>query len=307
MKRPALLGLLVVAGVALAFQYRVEPGGGPAGLADAVQRAIAAWASVEGAQVEAHVDEQAPNLIRYGDATLLGPDTVSLTLSRGGQAGGLRVIVNPEAPDLRARALLHEIGLLLGLRPARAGAMDPALTAGAAAGLTPEDRAALLAQKTSAPEDINRDGVVDFYDLATLAQGYGRSGINLAADINRDQVVDDKDLALLRKAYVFGPPSETAPQVPARSGGEEGLPPVPELGASPGGTGEAGPGAPAGAGTGGAGTGGIAPGGAGSGGGNGGAETGGAGVGGDSDDGGSAGTGTGGSQTGGAGTGGAEP
>jgi hypothetical protein len=60
-------------------------------------------------------------------------------------------------------------------------------------------------------EDINRDGVVNFYDLVALAQAFGRSGVNDPADINRDGLIDQQDVEALRSAYTFSDPSETAP------------------------------------------------------------------------------------------------
>jgi hypothetical protein len=60
-------------------------------------------------------------------------------------------------------------------------------------------------------EDINRDGVVNFYDLVALAQAFGRSGVNDPADINRDGLIDQQDVEALRSAYTFSDPAETAP------------------------------------------------------------------------------------------------
>lgn len=88
--------------------------------------------------------------------------------------------------------------------------MASAVPAGVAAP-TPVDVEALRQLRVFAPEDINRDGVVDFYDLAELAQAYGSRGVNLAADLNGDGVVDDADLEALRRAYRFSPPAERPP------------------------------------------------------------------------------------------------
>ena len=55
-------------------------------------------------------------------------------------------------------------------------------------------------------EDLNKDGVVDFYDLTILASSYSSEGINLAADLNSDGTVDRLDLNLLAEVYSFTPP-----------------------------------------------------------------------------------------------------
>lgn len=62
-----------------------------------------------------------------------------------------------------------------------------------------------------ASEDINRDGVVNFYDLVALSQAFGRSGVNDPADINKDGVIDQADVDELRNSYTFSDPSETPP------------------------------------------------------------------------------------------------
>jgi hypothetical protein len=54
------------------------------------------------------------------------------------------------------------------------------------------------------PGDANRDGVVDFNDLAALAQNYNSEGENLVwdhGDFNGDQVIDFNDLAMLAQHY----------------------------------------------------------------------------------------------------------
>lgn len=209
MRRGAVFLLLV--GVALAITYRVDPGGGPLDLEERVAAALAAWTDAEGVTVEATLSADADIVIGYGSGAAFGPDAHSLTVVRS--VGGRRTLelrLNPASPYLE-RALLHEVGILLGLTPSETGVMNPRLSEATPSAPTADDFSALRALRTTPPEDINRDGVVDFYDLWLLAQSFGRSGINLPADINRDGVVDQADLALLKAAYVFGAPSETPP------------------------------------------------------------------------------------------------
>jgi hypothetical protein len=53
--------------------------------------------------------------------------------------------------------------------------------------------------------DINKDGIVDYKDLAVLAASYGKSvgepGFNPEADLNGDGLIDYKDLAILAFRY----------------------------------------------------------------------------------------------------------
>ncbi len=201
----------------LSVVYRVDDSGGPLALSSAVSAAVAAW---EGAAPGAiHFSSEAPavsadepltdNLIRYGAPTLLGLDALSLTLAREGDAT-TEVLVSPDAGSALAQVLLHELGVLAGLPEGGAGVMafaiDTDLSEPSAA-----DVAALLARRDFAPEDLNLDGVVDFYDLAAFGRAYGDTGVNLAADFNGDGRVDDDDLAILEAAYTFTPPSEQAP------------------------------------------------------------------------------------------------
>ena len=59
--------------------------------------------------------------------------------------------------------------------------------------------------KTASPADLNGDGVVDYHDLAILAEAYGAAkgakGYNIVADINCDGIIDYRDLAILAAKY----------------------------------------------------------------------------------------------------------
>ncbi len=213
---------------ALALTYRVEPAGGPPTLAEDVEAAVASWA--EGTSFEATVGEEATTVFAYGDPNLFGPDLYSLTVSSGsGEAREVRVLLDPGLDDLKARVLLHEVGVLAGLPESDEGVMNPMIAPDGPAELTDRERLALVTLQEFAPEDINRDGRVDFYDLVELASAFGQQGINLRADINGDGVVDEADLELLRVAYTFSAPAETPPANLLQPEPAE-LPPVPGVG-----------------------------------------------------------------------------
>ena len=222
----SLLSLILLGGFVLAIDYQVNGEGGPPGLADAVAAAFSSWQSVEGAEVEAEVRAEAANRVRYGGGDNFGPETYSLTVQRTEEdTRRIVVLLNPTLEpesDLRRRALLHETGILLGLGEAEDGVMNPAFPEGAAANLSEADRIAIRNLESFEVEDINRDGVVDFYDLAEFAESFRQSGVGLDADVNDDGVVDEDDLERLREAYVFGAPSEIPPGDGDETGGATG-------------------------------------------------------------------------------------
>ncbi len=223
-----LLGTLVLGGLAFAFDYRIDPEGGPKGLRERVDRAYTAWTSVDGTEVGARETDDAPNLIRYGDGNQFGPDTLSLTVQRTPNPK-TEVLLNPTEPN--DRSLTHELGLLAGLSPdpGARGVMNPAVSQEADAALSPSDEAALRALAAFAAEDVNQDGVVDFYDLADFGTAFGETGVSIPADIDDNGVVNRADLELLRAAYTFGAPAEAPPQRIADAA-------VPGVGGASGGT-----------------------------------------------------------------------
>lgn len=206
----------------IVVSFSVDESGGPLLLSTAVGSAARAWETaapglVTFVDADAAAEPEAPatgsaatHLIAYGDPNLFGPDALSLTLVRAG-AAATEVLVSPSAGELLHPVLLHELGVLAGLPEGGAGVMASAVTADATAP-APVDVEALRALQVFRPEDINRDGVVDFYDLAALAEAFGSRGVNLAADVNGDGVVDDRDLAAVQRAYQFLPPAESAPE-----------------------------------------------------------------------------------------------
>lgn len=192
--------------------YVAEDGGGPLLLSTAAAEVAAAWTEATDGSALFSVDEGASNVVRYGDAALFGPDALSLTLARTDEAGRstLEALIAPQAGDARRAALLHEFGVLLGLPEGSGGVMafavDPSASAPTAA-----DVAAFVAQRSFVPEDLNRDGVVDFYDLEAFGRAFGASGVNLPADFDGSGLVDADDLERLRAAYQFTPPREVPP------------------------------------------------------------------------------------------------
>lgn len=215
-----LLALLIVSGMAFAFDYRIDTEGGPETLRARVAEALARWRDVEGGKVSARETDDADTLIRYGDGTTFGPDTFSLTVRRLPEAT-TEVLLNPTEPN--DRALTHELGLIAGLSetPLERSIMNPAIAQEATADLTPADEAALRALETFEPEDVNQDGTVDFYDLSDIGVAFGETGISIPEDIDDSGAVDNGDLERLRAAYTFGAPAETAEGIPGglNSGG----------------------------------------------------------------------------------------
>ena len=206
-----ILSVLVLGGLASAFDYRIDSEGGPDTLRERVGRAYTEWTSVDGTEVGARETDDAPNVIRYGDGNRFGPDTLSLTVQRSPDPK-TEVLLNPTEPN--DRSLTHELGLLAGLSPdpSARGVMNPAVPQEADAELSPTDEAALRALAAFVAEDVNKDGVVDFYDLADLGAAFGETGVSLAEDIDNDGVVNRADLDLLRAAYTFGAPAEAPPR-----------------------------------------------------------------------------------------------
>jgi len=208
-----LIVLLIIVSLLLAVTYRVDESGGPEGLAAAVAAAFAVWQGVPDADFTLNVEDNADNIIRYGDGNRFGPDAVSLSVVRNSNRGREVVaLIDPAKPSERERALLHETGALLGLRPMpnQAGVMNPSIAATEAT-LSEADREAIAALGLFPAEDLNRDGTVNFYDLAEFAAQYDQDSVSLAADLNGDGLVNDEDIAQLREAYIFSSPSETDP------------------------------------------------------------------------------------------------
>src|SRR5690606_2696923 len=144
--------------------YDVDDSGGPLLLSDKVALAAAAWTSAVEAAVDLTLRKVAgsQDSLRYGTEELLGPDTLSLTTVAAD--GVMTAYVSPAAGELTHTVLLHELGVIMGLREADTGVMATALTAPLATP-TEADVAELAASSRFEPADLTRDGRVDFYDL----------------------------------------------------------------------------------------------------------------------------------------------
>ncbi len=192
----------------LAIDYRVDSSGGPLTLEEDIEIAFEKWMDIE-TELQANITEDANTLIKYGNQDLLGPDVVSLSISKleGGERE-VTVLFNANS-DLLTFAILNETGSLAGLEVGEQGAMNPKLSSSSPSEPTGFDRQALTSLAQFAPEDINRDGVVDFYDLFDLSKAFGPQGINSSADINQDGEVDSEDVRLIELAYTFSAPART--------------------------------------------------------------------------------------------------
>jgi len=204
----------------------VDPSGGPASLPGDVAAAIQAWNGAAPTLVNLAIDPAAASTIGYAPPALLGPDTYSLDLRTPGDRA-INVELAPTAIKDHPMVMLHEIGVLLGLPEGKGDVMAYAVPAtGEPDAPSSADIRTLQEQRTYAPEDLNHDGTVDFYDLVLFGEDFGTQGVNQPADFNHDGQVDGRDLDLLRKAYDFSPPSETAPGAtptpPANGAGSDG-------------------------------------------------------------------------------------
>jgi hypothetical protein len=204
----ALVAVAALAGAASAQQYRVDDGGGPLTLAEDVAAAAAAWNRISD-RVDLEESASAGAAFGFGAPELMGPDLVSLTLlpDDGRQ---LEVRLHPRLYREYPGALLHELGLVLGLPTGGTGVMDPALTAGEAPAPGRAEAAALAALRERVAGDIDGDGLVGLSDLAALGRAYGQRGVNLAADLDGDGVVAAGDVEVLRREYIFVEPREAA-------------------------------------------------------------------------------------------------
>jgi hypothetical protein len=189
------------------IDYQVDDSGGPLSLSDKAAEAAAAWtlAVADGIELRLTETQDSSNRLRYGTDELLGPDTLSITTVAPG--GVVTAYVSPSAGDLAQTAIVHEMGVIIGLPEGGAGVMASALTTERS---TPSasDATELLARSRFEPADLTRDGTVDFYDLIAMAEAYGQTGVNLPGDLDGDGTVSASDIEVLRVDYQYTAPGQ---------------------------------------------------------------------------------------------------
>jgi hypothetical protein len=175
----------------------------------AVDAALALW-SEAGVALVLRLDPEAGDRVSIREGARLGSDVRAL-LRRRPDADGVELLLPDGSLGRRPDALAQAIGRLLGLPPAPQGF---------ATGLVPPDErivpdaaavAALAARLAARLGDLDGDGDVDLYDLAAVAEAYGREGVALPADLDGSGRVDDADVEALRQRYEFLPPSRQPP------------------------------------------------------------------------------------------------
>lgn len=196
----------------------VDSRGGPLTLPEDVEAAAALWSAaapgVAALDVVSGSSSGVPSGDRvvFADPVLMGPDILSLAIRVQGTPG-IEVRLAPQTYRAYPMVLLHEVGVLLGLPEDDAGVMAYAVSGSEApTEPTTADVEALRELRRFRPEDLSRDGVVDFDDLVAFGEAYGSMGVNLPADLDGDGAVGPSDLERLRGAYTFTPPQ--APQAP---------------------------------------------------------------------------------------------
>ena len=192
-------------GVVAASEYVVEAEGGPSTLPNEVEIAFEAWATALNNPLKHTLEDNHYSIFRFAKSNFFGPDTASITLQGGGSSQNLEIRLHPQLYSLFPGTILHEVGAALGL-PAGSGVMSGLISPSSPSEITITDIAAYWDLTKFAIEDLNKDGVVDFYDLTILASSFSSEGINLAADLNSDGTVDRLDLNLLAEVYSFTPP-----------------------------------------------------------------------------------------------------
>lgn len=211
MKRSVKIIVLVLSLLFVGFTYFIDVDA-PTELAGHIQTALDAWLELDDELVFEEATElaEAEAVLAVADAALFGPDLLSLSTQQQDETRQHKVLVAP-TEIANQRVLRHEVGLLLDLRVGTQGIMNPSILPDDSAELSDADLEVLSATLNAAKEDINRDGLVDYYDLVALAQAFGASGFEAAADLNEDGIVDREDLNLLRAAYSFTSPAVNPP------------------------------------------------------------------------------------------------
>lgn len=179
-------------------------------IAEAVQRAVAAWNDV-GVPLVATPAEEGDLRFGRGEAGWFGRDVLTLSRRAPGSRG-VDVLLAPGPTSLRADVLGYEI--------ARQLLMPRGTSAGWQAGLMPatgpDERtatevAALVGAIARRPGDVDGDGFVGFLDLVEVGETFGTTGTSLAADVDRSGTVDADDVAFVLENYTFEEPSRDPP------------------------------------------------------------------------------------------------
>ncbi len=184
-----------------------------------IEDAFMTWQSASVGAIEASQSASATLTFVPANDALLGPDVMTLKvkeqnlISNDVSAEQARltttILVNEvfrESPNLYKSALLHEVGVLVGIPLSASGVMQRGLTELIEPSVSLSEARALEVQASAAKEDVNRDGVVDFYDLVELAKNHSEFPQNFSADITGDGKVDAEDVNALQAAYTFSDP-----------------------------------------------------------------------------------------------------
>lgn len=182
-----------------------------------VEDAFMTWQDASVGAIEARQTENALVTFVVADEVLLGPDVITLKINERNLATDIESprsttqvlvaeAVRDSSPNLYQSALLHEVGLLVGLPLTGNGVMQRGLTEAIVPSVSVSEARALETQASAAQEDINRDGQIDFYDLVELAKNYTEFPQNFSADITGDGSVNDDDVAQLQSVYTFSDP-----------------------------------------------------------------------------------------------------
>ncbi len=179
-------------------------------LRDALRAAAERWREA-GAPLQVAFDETASDRIEVGDASLFGPDALSLSRRSAG-AEGIEILLRPGSEGRRLDVLAYELGRLAGMTATPRGFRSGRMPATPSDAPSADDAASFVATLTAIPEDVNGDGLVDFYDLVAISRAFGTVGTRVAGDLDGSGEVDDADIERLRAAYEFLPASRDAPE-----------------------------------------------------------------------------------------------
>lgn len=175
----------------------------------ALQDAVRLWNDA-GVDLTLRFDDDAADRVIVSDARTLGSDARVL-LRRVPERNGVDLLVRRSPDGVRADALAQMLGRVLGLPPSSSGFRSGLVPRDAVVRPSTDDARALERRLRSERGDLDGDGDVDLYDLAAVAEAFGREGVALPADLDRSGRVDQADIEILRAAYDFLPASREPP------------------------------------------------------------------------------------------------